>query len=342
MRTVGWAATWLVLVGALSVPQGAMAAPPGMTTGKRLIVMPRAGLPERELQRIVASQGAKARRAGGSRLYIVDLPPNVSDRAVAALLARNPHLEFAEPDALVPPDGVTNDPYFGSAWHLAKIGAPSAWDTSTGSGTPIAILDTGVWPGHPDLAGKLLPGWNFYDNNSDTNDYNGHGTRVAGTTAAVGNNGIGVVGTAIGAAIVPYRISDPAGYGSGAAVVSALTNAADRGIRVASMSFNFAQWASVKAAAQYFKDKGGLLFMSSGNTGAEDTSPPSTSWIVVSATDSADAKAGWATWGSFVSLTAPGVSIWTINASGGYAAGLRTRPRSPRRWRRSSSMHALR
>lgn len=318
-RCLGWASVMaaLVAVTAPAVARG-QSDQTAATTGKRLIVMPRAGLPEDQLQRIVGAHGAKAKRAGQSRIYIVELPANASDRAIAALLANNPHLEFAEPDALVPPNTATNDPYFGSAWHLAKVGVPTVWGTSTGSGVPIAILDTGVFAAHPDLSAKLLPGWNYYDNNSDTNDYNGHGTRTTGTAGAIGNNGIGVVGTSIGSPLIHYRISDPAGYGSGAAVVSALTAAADRGIRVASLSFNFTQWESVKAAAQYFKDKGGLLFMSAGNTSAEDTSAPSSSWIVVSATDQNDARPSWSTWGSFVSLAAPGVSIWTTNTSGGY------------------------
>jgi subtilisin family serine protease len=70
----------------------------------------------------------------------------------------------------VSPNLALNDPYLGSEWHLAKIGAPIAWDAATGSGVTIAILDTGVDGTHPDLASRMVPGWNFYDNNSNTAD----------------------------------------------------------------------------------------------------------------------------------------------------------------------------
>lgn len=141
----------------------------------------------------------------------MDLPSNASEQAVAALLAHNPHIKFAELDQRVAPGLATNDPYAGSEWHLAKIGAPAAWDSTQGSGVTIAILDSGVDGSHPDLAANMVAGWNVYDNNSNTADVYGHGTAVAGTAAAVSNNGTGVASVAGGAKIMPIRISDSTG-----------------------------------------------------------------------------------------------------------------------------------
>ena len=90
------------------------------------------------------------------------------------------------------------------------------------SGTSIAICDTGVAPGQPDLAGKLLPGYNFYAGNADTSDDYGHGTAVAGTAAALGNNGLGVAGIAWNASILPIKISDPSGYATYSNMAAAL------------------------------------------------------------------------------------------------------------------------
>src|SRR5207245_1364569 len=112
-------------------------------------------------------------------------------------LSNNPNIEFAQPDFIYAAALVPNDTYYSMAWHLPKIQAPQAWDITTGTtNVTIAILDTGVDGTHPDLSAKMVPGWNFYDNNSNTADVVGHGTLVAGGAAAMSNNGIGVASPA--------------------------------------------------------------------------------------------------------------------------------------------------
>src|SRR5204863_8960077 len=109
-------------------------------------------------------------------------------------------------------DVIPNDPYYTNwEWHLQKISAPTAWNVTTGSNIIIAIIDTGVNPSHPDLASKLVAGWNFYSNNSDTSDVYGHGTAVAGTAAAVSKNGLGVTSVCWGCWIMPIRVGDNSG-----------------------------------------------------------------------------------------------------------------------------------
>jgi subtilisin family serine protease len=81
------------------------------------------------------------------------------------------------------------------------------------SAVVIGIIDSGVDSAHPDLAGKLVAGWNFYDNNSNTSDVYGHGTAVAGTAAAAANNNIGVAGVAWGCKIMPIRVSGHKRFG---------------------------------------------------------------------------------------------------------------------------------
>lgn len=295
----------------------------------RVIVQARAGLSDAELGKIAKTHGGKARRIGNSDLHIIDLPPNMSETAVQAVLAHNPHLKFAELDGLVEPSLVANDPYLGSAWHLNKIGAPTAWDTAQGSGMTIAILDTGVDATHPDLSARIVPGWNFYNNTSDTRDVYNHGTGVAGSAAAILNNGIGVAGVAGQARIMPIKISDDTGKGSWSAMAQGLTYAADRGVRVANISYMVAGVSSVQSAAQYMKNKGGLVFVSAGNTGAEYTIAPTTSLIAVGATDSADVRASWSTYGAFVSLSAPGKGVYTTTKGGGYVSESGTSFSSP-------------
>lgn len=309
--------------------QGAPVSAEGFAAG-RILVMPRAGLPEAALAKILGEEGGgKARRIGKSELRIVDLPRGLEKQSVEKL-SRHPHIKFAELDRLVQPASVVNDPYFGSAWHLAKIGAPTAWDGSTGAGVTVAILDTGVDASHVDLAARVVPGWNFYDNNANTSDVHGHGTAVAGAAAATLNNATGVAGVAGNARIMPVRIADANAWATWSTVAQGLTWAADQGARVANISYaGVAGSSSVRSAAQYMQGKGGLVVVAAGNNNVDEGISPTTTMIPVSATDSADLKASFSSWGNFVAISAPGVGIWTTVLGGGYQAWQGTSLASP-------------
>lgn len=305
---------------------GLFAAAPVLAAGTpqwvpgRLLVQPRPGLSDQELDKILKPHGGKSvGRIAGINVHIVQLPPTASETAVAALLAKNPHLKFAEPDRVAAPGATANDPYFASEWHLAKIGAPTAWDNSSGSGVVIAILDTGVNGNHPDLAGKTVAGWNVYGNNADTSDVHGHGTAVAGAAAAASNNGIGVASVAGGAWIMPVRIADANAYAYWSTVAQGLTWSADHGARVANISYvGVSGSATVQSAAQYLRGKGGLVVVCAGNDGLQQSIAPSDTMITVAATDGNDVKTSWSSYGNFVDLAAPGLNIWTTTLSGGY------------------------
>ena len=285
----------------------------------RLLVMQRAGLAAAELDKLLKPHGGVATRIGQSDLHIVQLPQAASETAVHALLAHHPQLKFAELDRRVAPALVSNDPYLGSEWHLAKINAGAAWDVSQGAGVTIAILDTGVLPGHPDLV--QVPGWNFVDNNNNTADVQGHGTSVAGAAAAITNNGAGVAGVAGNAKIMPIRVADATGSAYYSTIASGVTYAADNGARVANASFGglYAS-ASIQSAGNYLKSKGGLLVVAAGNSGANDGSPATTAMIPVSATEGGDLLTSWSSYGSYVALAAPGAGIWTTSSNGSYAS----------------------
>jgi subtilisin family serine protease len=302
----------------------AFAAPDGGFARGRIIVEARAGLSDADLDRILKEHGGKKRKIGQSRLHIVDLPGNVSEQDVVARLSRRPELKFAELDRVVRPAMAVNDPYFGSEWHLAKIGASTAWDTAMGAGVTIAVLDSGVNVNHPDLKANLVPGYNVYSNNTDLTDVCGHGTAVAGTAAATGNNAAGVAGVAGAAKIMPVRIAyeDPTlgCYAYFSTIASGITYAADHGARVANISYvGIAGSSAVLSAARYMNGKGGVVMVSAGNNNIDENVTPDPALVVVSATDSNDAKASFSSWGSFVSLSAPGTYIWTTNNSLGYS-----------------------
>ncbi|MBK9360818.1 MAG: S8 family serine peptidase [Rubrivivax sp.] len=287
----------------------------------RILVMPRAGLPDAALARILNDNGkGKGRRVGKSNLHIVDLPPGLEKQSIEKL-ARHPHIEFAELDMRVPESLAANDPYVGSQWHLPKIGASQAWDVAQGSGVTIAILDSGIDTKHPDFSGRLVPGYNFVDKNTNIEDVRSHGTKVAGAAAATLNNALGVASVAGQAKIMPVRISDSTGYTYWSNMAAGLTWAADNGARIANMSFNgVAGSSSVLSAAKYMKDRGGLSFVSAGNDNKDPGYANTDVMIIVSATDSNDAKSSFSNFGDHVHLSAPGSGIYSTTWGQTYAS----------------------
>ena len=276
----------------------------------------------RAQQSIAAAGGLKGKEIPHTGVYAVQLPPTADEEAFANAFRNRPGVTFAELDSVVAPQDITpNDPSYPSEWHLSKISAPAAWSTTTGSSTvTIAILDTGVDGTHPDLAPKMVPGWNFYDNNADTSDVYGHGTAVAGTAAASSNNGSGVASIAWNCMIMPVRISDPSGFGSVSAIANGLTWAADHGARVANISYQVTGYPTISTAAKYFQSKGGVVTVAAGNGGVFDATAADPYMVTVSATDSSNALASFSNTGNAVDIAAPGVSIYTTNKGGGYGS----------------------
>ena len=157
----------------------------------------------------------------------------------AEMMARDPNIEYAEPDRIMTHMATANDPLYTQQWHYTDttggLRLPTAWDKSTGSGVVVAVIDTGYRP-HADLSGQILQGYDFIGDTFVSNDGNGrdsdasdpgdaiavgecgggqptraqnsswHGTHVAGTVAARTNNSLGVAGVAYNAKIVPARV----------------------------------------------------------------------------------------------------------------------------------------
>lgn len=301
----------------------------GAVIPARILVVPRAGMPQARLDHALATAGAwGARRISSHGLHVVEVAEGTEADTVARL-SHNKHFKLVALDRVVAHALTTNDPYLGSAWQLAKIGAIAAWDVTRGAGVTIAILDSGVDPTHPDLLSNLVAGWNFYSGNSDTRDVYGHGTKVAGVAAAAANNGIGVAGIASGSKIMPIRVTDAAGQGSVSAIAQGIAWAADNGARVANISFLVAGNSTILNAAQYMQAKGGLVFVSAGNSGALDSTAPSSAVIAVGSTESNDTLSSFSSYGSYVDLAAPGGSVYTTINGGSYGPASGTSFSSP-------------
>lgn len=264
------------------------------------------------------------------RVKIIDKIPQINVLMMSAPLRFLPDVErvltqynciidFIERDDIIPCSLIPNDQYYSTEWHLQRIRAPEAWDITTGSSNvTVAVLDSGVDSSHPDLAGKLVQGYNFYNDNYDTSDVYGHGTKVAGVVAAATNNSIGVASVGWGVTIMPIRVTDSSGYALLSLLTRGLIYAADRGAKVAVISFQIYGGNSLMSAAKYFFEKGGLVFAAGGNSGSHVNDADNPFIVSVSATTSTDSIASFSTYGPFIDISAPGVSIYTTIRGGGY------------------------
>ena len=136
-----------------------------------------------------------------------------------------------------------NDPFFPAQWNLTKVGAPSAWTRSSGTGVVIGVVDTGVDLNHQDLAGKVLATTDCVGSagqeascTGSGQDDNGHGTHVSGIAAADTGNGLGVAGTAPGAKLVVAKALDSNGSGNFNDVNAGIEWVVDHGARVVTLS----------------------------------------------------------------------------------------------------------
>ena len=290
--------------------------------GRLLVQFRSETLSTRSAEMIVEAGALDIGQIAGLYVHMLELPDGVDEESLLRSFKSRPEVEFAELDRILPPEQIApDDPWYVNwEWQLRRIECPTAWLTSTGNSVvTIAILDTGVDGSHEDLSGKMVPGWNVYDSNSDTRDVNGHGTMVAGTAAASSNNAKGVASIAWGCRIMPIRISDANGYGYYSTMASGLTWAADHGARIANLSYRASTSATVASAAQYFQSKGGVVTIAAGNEGIFDSAPDNPYVLTVSGTDSNDQLYSWSNTGNNIDIAAPGWAYTTVRG-GGYSA----------------------
>jgi len=277
------------------------------------------------LNALLKSQGLVSERTlEGSQVVIATFEHHGREKAIAAILKTSGFVEFAELDYIVEPTLQPNDPYFGDQWHHTNVNSSQAWDITSGSsGVLVGVCDTGFDVNHPDLGPNLRTdlAYNAQDGSNYIYDANGHGTGSAGTLGAVGNNGTGVAGANWDVGIIPVRIaiSDNNSSAYISTMATCIEYAADNGARVVNLSYGGIEYSTIDAAAQYLRARNGLLFMSAGNSGQEHPSYPDyTSFVAVGATDQSNNKASFSSWGNYVDVTAPGVSILTTYPNNSY------------------------
>jgi subtilisin family serine protease len=218
---------------------GAGASAPEYVPGE-VVVRFRAGTSAAARTSTVASaEGELVQSLGLPGATLVSLADGVSVEAAIAQLESDPDVLYAEPNYVYRLSTVPNDPDFDLTWGLSQatdkdIDAPAAWTRTRGSSSVlVAVIDSGIAYSHPDLAGNMwlnadeipgdgvdndangkiddLRGWDFVSEDAAPLDYNGHGTHVAGTIGAVGNNARGVPGVNWDVSLMALRAADPNG-----------------------------------------------------------------------------------------------------------------------------------
>jgi subtilisin family serine protease len=253
---------------------------------------------------------------GDGRTYRLRFAGAADLREKQAALARDPHVAFAEPNYLLTTQLTPNDGrYAEQKWALESVGADRAWDITTGtSGAPvtIALLDTGISPTHPDLAGRLVAGYDFVGDDTDARDDNGHGTFTAGIAGATGNNAIGVAGLSWGAKLMPIKILDQDGRGPVSAFAQGIRYAVDNKATIVNVSAGIpVPSQTMEAAVAYALGAGVPVIAASGNKADGVPNYPAAypDVIAVAASTKSDTIADFSSYGSYVWLAAPGSNI---------------------------------
>jgi subtilisin family serine protease len=283
---------------------------------------------------VAAAQAAatKAQRAGASKVTVVALgqggrPTLISAEAadaVSVALATSRHLPVVAVEvpsvvrALALPAAVSPDPRVKNQWALADYPFSSLWPCGRGAGVTVAVVDTGVQANHPDFSGHVLPGISILSNGQvqaggGATDPNGHGTHVAGIIGAA-ENGIGIVGVAPQATILPVRVLGANGTGLSTDIAQGITWATDRGAAVVNLSLGSdIDSPSVDSAVAYAVAHGVVVVASAGNTG-DTTGLPEypgalDAVIAVAAVGRTGAIAPYSTQADYVDVAAPGTDI---------------------------------
>jgi hypothetical protein len=271
--------------------------------------------------------GVLIRRVPATGELLLRVPPGSDDIAYAASLMATGAYRYVEPDWLVSAGATPNDPLYAQQWHLPLMNAPAAWNLVTGDpAVIIAVCDSGVQLSHPDLASRLVSGYNAVDRlpqsmGGQVDGLTDHGTQVAGAAAAAGNNAVGISGAGWNLRIMPVRVANVA---NDTALLSDINEgarwAADHGARIVNCSFSGVTSASVMTTGAYLRERGVSFVWAAGNAASRLGTADDPNTLVVSATDQNDLPANFSNSGAVVDLAAPGVSIMTTRLGGGYIA----------------------
>ncbi len=244
--------------------------------------------------------------------------------AASAALQSTGLVSYAQPNHIYKVDKAPNDEeYVGNQqWYVSQVDAEEAWDVTTGSqNITIGVIDTGTAYDHPDLEGKYVGGYDFYNQDDDPYDDFGHGTMTAGIAAAIGNNSIGIAGLSWGARIMPVKVLGGSnGEGTDEMVAAGIRWAVDHGANILNVSLGGDEDSAIQEdAIKYAYDKNVLFIAAAGNSPDGKPHYPAASdyAMAVGATVRNDAATGFSSYGPYLDISAPGVGILSTSWDNG-------------------------
>ncbi|HET9252646.1 MAG TPA: DUF4350 domain-containing protein, partial [Candidatus Eisenbacteria bacterium] len=352
-----------ILVASLLVllsPDPARAAPPEMVPGEVLVKF-KQNATVADIRAVMEELGStRLRRFGRIRAEHHRIT-RLSAQDAVNRFRNHRAIEAIEPNWILQADDVPNDPDFHLLWGLlntgqtgglpgADIDAVPAWDTQTGSSdVVVAIIDTGTDYNHPDLATNIwtnpgevpgnqidddgngwiddVHGFDYYWFDGDPMDDNGHGTHVAGTIGATGDNALGITGVAWNVRIMPLKFLGPDGFGSTSSAIQCIEYATQMGAHIMNNSWGGGSYSSLLEDAIESANSAGIVFVAAaGNSGVSlDLFPhyPASynvpNVIAVASTTAQDVLSSFSNYGATtVHVAAPGSSIYSTLPNNGY------------------------
>ncbi len=308
--------------------------------------------PDADINSIIQSHGAIASESiqESGEWQLLTFSPDTDLQQIRANLAQDSNIDSLELNYKLSVESA--DPLYSRLWGLnntgqtggrfdADIDAPEAWRIQSGSrSVTVAVIDSGVDYRHPDLAANIwrnvreiagdgidndrngfvddIVGYDFANRDNNPMDDNGHGTHVAGTIGAVGNNSLGVIGVSPNVSIMPLKFLARDGSGFTMDGVRAVDYATRMGADVINASFGGGGYSQAMYDAISRANSAGVLFVAAaGNAANNNDWRPSfpanydlPNVISVAATDHNDRLANFSNYGrNTVDLAAPGVNI---------------------------------
>lgn len=269
--------------------------------------------------------GSRVRSWDHLRAGLYELERGTDVRSAVEALRASGRFAFVEPDYERNVLGFAEaDPYRPFQWNLYSLDAESAWGYATGTGTLVAVVDTGVAAGGQDGLTQLLPGYDFVSGDTDPTDDNGHGTMVAGIIGQESMNGVGTAGLAFNASILPVKVLDADGAGSVSTVLEGIQYAMDQGADVINLSLgsstpSYAEAEMIRAAWA----AGAFVVAAAGNEAGAVSYPAAyPEAVAVAATDRADAVTSYSNQGPEIDLAAPGGDLTADLDNDGWVDGI--------------------